>query len=110
MNSRAPLLPPPLLQEANRAFAAAVGEVYVNGDVIWTHDYHLLLLPAMLKERFPKTKIGWFLHTPFPSSEVYRTLPLREEILRCGRGGGAGGEGARGISTPQDCARQIAPA
>jgi len=41
-----------------------------------------MLLPALLKLRAPRMKVGWFLHTPFPSSEIYRTLPVREEVLR----------------------------
>ena len=66
---------------ANRLFATAVLGQYCEGDAVWVHDYHLLLLPALLKERMPTMKVGWFLHTPFPSSEIYRTLPLREELL-----------------------------
>lgn len=53
-----------------------------NRDIVWLHDYHLMLCPALLKEKKPKMKVGWFLHTPFPSSEIYRTLPFREEVLR----------------------------
>jgi len=68
-------------RRANAAFAGAVLGQYCEGDVVWCHDYHLLLLPAMLRERSPRMKVGWFLHTPFPSSEIYRTLPLREELL-----------------------------
>jgi hypothetical protein len=55
-----------------------------NDTVVWIHDYHLLLLPRMLREGQnvpPSTKIGFFLHAPFPSSEIYRILPYREEIL-----------------------------
>jgi len=51
-----------------------------NGTV-WIHDYHLFLLPKMLRERRPDLKIGFFLHTPFPSSEIFRVLPDRQEIL-----------------------------
>ncbi|KAL0043722.1 hypothetical protein WJX82_000124 [Trebouxia sp. C0006] len=69
-------------QEANRKFAEAVFDDYEEGDVVWCQDYHLMLLPALLKARYPKMKVGWFLHTPFPSSEIYRTLPVREEVLR----------------------------
>ena len=53
--------------------------------MIWVHDYHLMLLPQMLREEIGNTKknikIGFFLHTPFPSSEVYRILPVRKELL-----------------------------
>lgn len=56
-----------------------------DGDMIWVHDYHLMLLPQMLREEIGDTKknvkIGFFLHTPFPSSEIYRILPVREELL-----------------------------
>ena len=53
-----------------------------KSDVILVHDYHLMLLPAILRESQPKNKIGWFLHTPFPSAAISQTLPLRTEILR----------------------------
>ena len=69
-------------QAANATFADAVLAQYQPGDVVWVQDYHLMLLPALLKLRVPRMKVGWFLHTPFPSSEIYRTLPVREEVLR----------------------------
>eukprot|EP00897_Mesotaenium_endlicherianum_P008101 jgi/Mesen1/7319/ME000376S06482 len=68
-------------KKANEMFAEVVLSQYQEGDVVWCHDYHLMLLPAFLKERHAAMKVGWFLHTPFPSSEIYRTLPLRGEIL-----------------------------
>ncbi|KAG0570209.1 hypothetical protein KC19_6G144100 [Ceratodon purpureus] len=68
-------------QQANKAFADVVMSTYQKGDVIWCHDYHLMFLPKYLKETNPHIKVGWFLHTPFPSSEIYRTLSLRSEIL-----------------------------
>jgi trehalose 6-phosphate synthase/phosphatase len=49
--------------------------------MIWIHDYHLFLLPQMIREKLPNISIGFFLHIPFPSSEVFRLLPWREEIL-----------------------------
>ncbi len=49
---------------------------------MWCHDYHLMFLPKCLKEMDPQMKVGWFLHTPFPSSEIYRTLPMRSELLK----------------------------
>ena len=56
-----------------------------DGDLIWVHDYHLMLLPEMLREEIgdskKNVKIGFFLHTPFPSSEIYRILPVREALL-----------------------------
>ena len=50
-------------------------------DVFWVHDYHLMLLPKMIRERLPNAKIGFFLHIPFPSYEVFRLLPWRSEVL-----------------------------
>lgn len=69
-------------QLANREFAKVVLRHYQPGDIVWVQDYHLMLLPAVLKEKHPQMKVGFFLHTPFPSSEIYRTLPVREELLR----------------------------
>lgn len=52
-----------------------------NGNVIWVHDYHLLLVPKMIRKRLPNVKIGFFLHVSFPSSEVFRCLAQRTELL-----------------------------
>jgi trehalose 6-phosphate synthase/phosphatase len=67
--------------EGNRRFCEAVEQEYQPGDLIWVHDYHLMLLPAMLREKLPGAKIGFFLHIPFPSSELFSNLPRREEVL-----------------------------
>ncbi|KAF5176293.1 Trehalose-6-phosphate synthase [Thalictrum thalictroides] len=69
-------------KKANQMFADVVNEHYEEGDVVWCHDYHLMFLPKCLKEYNIKMKVGWFLHTPFPSSEIHRTLPSRSELLR----------------------------
>ena len=72
-------------KEVNRLFAQAVLKDVRDGDIIWVHDYHLMLLPALLRkglEGKKDVKIGFFLHTPFPSSEVYRILPVREALLK----------------------------
>ncbi|XP_019425776.1 PREDICTED: alpha,alpha-trehalose-phosphate synthase [UDP-forming] 1-like isoform X1 [Lupinus angustifolius] len=68
-------------QKANQMFADVVNEHYEEGDVVWCHDYHLMFLPQCLKNHNSKMKVGWFLHTPFPSSEIHRTLPSRSELL-----------------------------
>ena len=68
-------------EAVNRRFADAVVSAYEPGDTIWVHDYQLLLLPGMLRERLPEARIGFFLHIPFPSSELFRSLPDREAIL-----------------------------
>ncbi|MCS7001782.1 MAG: trehalose-6-phosphate synthase, partial [Dehalococcoidia bacterium] len=59
----------------NEVFADAVAAVLQPNDVVWVHDYHLMLLPRLLRERFPHQSIGFFLHIPFPSVEVFRLLP-----------------------------------
>lgn len=64
-------------------FAERVAEIYREGDIIWINDYHLMLLPEMLRQRLPGAKIGFFLHIPFPSSEIFRCLHVRKELL-CG--------------------------
>ncbi|KAK8967881.1 Alpha,alpha-trehalose-phosphate synthase [UDP-forming] 1 [Platanthera guangdongensis] len=69
-------------KRANQMFADVVNQHYEEGDVVWCHDYHLMYLPKCLKEYNSKMKVGWFLHTPFPSSEIHRTLPSRSELLR----------------------------
>ncbi|WP_438020408.1 bifunctional alpha,alpha-trehalose-phosphate synthase (UDP-forming)/trehalose-phosphatase [Sorangium sp. So ce315] len=69
-------------QRVNERFADAVAERYTPGDVIWVHDYQLMLLPALLRRRLPGARIGFFLHVPFPSADVFRILPWREQIAR----------------------------
>ncbi|TPX43022.1 hypothetical protein SeMB42_g04895 [Synchytrium endobioticum] len=66
----------------NQKFADAVVAAYEPNDIIWVHDYHLLLVPSMIRKALPKATIGFFLHTPFPSSEIFRCLPRRREILQ----------------------------
>ncbi len=68
-------------ERANRLFAEAVVEQAEDGDLVWVHDYHLFLLPQMLKALKPSLRIGFFLHTPFPSYEVFRCHPRSQELL-----------------------------
>ncbi len=65
----------------NRKFADAILEVADDGDLVWIHDYHLFALPSMLRAAGRKLRLGFFLHTPFPSSDVLRILPQRAELL-----------------------------
>ncbi|USD25375.1 bifunctional alpha,alpha-trehalose-phosphate synthase (UDP-forming)/trehalose-phosphatase [Flagellimonas marinaquae] len=65
----------------NQKFADAIIENSSEDDTIWVHDYQLMLVPQMVREKRPDTTIGFFLHIPFPSFEIFRTLPWREEIL-----------------------------
>ncbi|RWW59137.1 hypothetical protein BHE74_00033991 [Ensete ventricosum] len=68
---------------ANKLFSQRVIEVInPEDDYVWIHDYHLMALPTFLRRRFNRLRMGFFLHVPFPSSEIYRTLPFREEILK----------------------------
>lgn len=66
---------------ANRKFADAVLDIAEDGDSIWIHDYHLLLLPQLLRDSGRKLRIGFFLHTPFPSSDIFRAVPDRQKLL-----------------------------
>jgi trehalose 6-phosphate synthase/phosphatase len=68
-------------KRVNETFCSAVLEIANPKDTIWVHDYHLMLLPQLLREELPKAAIGFFLHIPFPSFEVFRLLPWREELL-----------------------------
>src|SRR5579871_4550366 len=66
----------------NERFADVIGRVAAPKAQVWVHDFHLGLVPRMLRRRRPDLGIGWFLHIPFPSSEIYRVLPARAELLR----------------------------
>ncbi|KAK2073204.1 hypothetical protein P8C59_007502 [Phyllachora maydis] len=65
----------------NQAFADKIVKNWKRGDVIWVHDYHLLLVPALVRQKLPEAKIGFFLHVAFPSSEVFRCLAVRTQLL-----------------------------
>jgi len=68
-------------ERVNTAFANVVAGIAKPNDIIWIHDYHLMLLPKLLRERLPKATMGFFLHIPFPSFEIFRLLPWRKQIL-----------------------------
>ena len=68
-------------QNVNRTFATKVLEIVQEGDLVWVHDYQLMLLPAMLRAAAPNLKIGFFLHTPFPAYEIFRCHPRRRELV-----------------------------
>lgn len=65
----------------NEAYAEKIIAVYQPGDIIWVHDYYLFLLPQILRMKLPTAYIGMFLQSPFPSSEYFRCLPKRKELL-----------------------------
>ena len=68
-------------KKVNEMFAQIVLQVINEDDALWIHDYHLQLLPGMIKQMSPNIPIGYFLHIPFPSYEILRTLPWRDEIV-----------------------------
>jgi len=65
----------------NERFAEAALTCAEHGDIVWVHDYHLMLVPQMLHKANPSLRVGFFLHTPFPSYEVFRCHPNRTELL-----------------------------
>lgn len=66
----------------NRRFAERALAIARPGDLVWVHDYQLLLVPQMLHAAMPELRIGFFLHTPFPSFEIFRYHPQRTELVR----------------------------
>lgn len=68
-------------KKANQKFFQKVAELGGPDDIYWVHDYHLMLLPRLIRENLPQSAIGFFLHIPFPSSEIFRILPWRTEII-----------------------------
>jgi trehalose 6-phosphate synthase/phosphatase len=67
--------------KVNEIFCEEVSKVIKDDSIVWVHDYHLMLLPSMLRERFPNLMIGFFLHIPFPPPELFMQLPWRRELL-----------------------------
>jgi trehalose 6-phosphate synthase/phosphatase len=70
-------------QKVNECFCQALLKIVRRDDLVWIHDYHLMLLPELIRKEFPKIRIGFFLHIPFPQYELFRLLPAtwRREIL-----------------------------
>jgi trehalose 6-phosphate synthase/phosphatase len=69
-------------RDANRRFAETVVARHLPNDLVWVHDYQLLLVPELVRDARPDARVGFFLHVPFPSSEVFGILPQRDQILR----------------------------
>ncbi|RYY40636.1 MAG: bifunctional alpha,alpha-trehalose-phosphate synthase (UDP-forming)/trehalose-phosphatase [Chitinophagaceae bacterium] len=67
--------------QVNALFAEKLAAIYRPGDVVWVHDYQLMLLPQFLRRRLPEATIGFFLHIPFPSYEIFRLLPTTWKVL-----------------------------
>ncbi|MFK7933542.1 MAG: bifunctional alpha,alpha-trehalose-phosphate synthase (UDP-forming)/trehalose-phosphatase [Saprospiraceae bacterium] len=68
-------------QQVNQKFADTVLALLQPTDIVWVHDYQLMLVPQLIRAVQPDISIGFFLHIPFPSYEVFRLLPWREELL-----------------------------
>lgn len=69
-------------QQLNFQFCEAIVKMAQPGDFIWVHDFHLFLLPQYLREQGLQGRIGFFLHIPFPSSELFKQLPVRKALLK----------------------------
>lgn len=67
--------------KVNEAFADIVIKNYKKGDIVWVHDYHLLLVPQIVRKSCPEARIGLFVHSAFPPSEIFRILPTRCELI-----------------------------
>lgn len=65
----------------NQRFARITAAQYRPGDVIWIHDYHLFYVPKLIRDRLPSAPIGFFLHIPFPTPEIFLTLPARRPLV-----------------------------
>jgi trehalose 6-phosphate synthase len=68
-------------REVNERFADAAAAVAADGAVVWVQDYQLQLVPAMLRARRPDLRIGFFLHIPFPPTELFAQLPWRQQVI-----------------------------
>ncbi len=73
-------------RRVNEIFADNISSALSDGDQVWIHDYHLMLLPSLLRQRARKlnvrVRIGWFLHTPFPGKDFLKILPFHTELLK----------------------------
>ncbi|HEY0769094.1 MAG TPA: bifunctional alpha,alpha-trehalose-phosphate synthase (UDP-forming)/trehalose-phosphatase, partial [Sphingobacteriaceae bacterium] len=85
-------------QSVNEKYKDAILDIAEPGDIIWVHDYQLLLLPELLKKQLPNVSIGFFQHIPFPSYELFRLIPWRKELLQ-----GMLGADLVGFHTYDDC-------
>lgn len=70
-------------EEINRIFCERILEILQPGDIVWVHDYHLMLLPGMIRKKAPDATIGFFLHIPFPAFDVFRLMhdDWKEKII-----------------------------
>lgn len=92
-------------QRVNRRFAEAAAHRYQPGDLLWVHDYHLLLVPGFLRERLPEARIGFFFHIPWPAPEEWGILPWADEVIE-----GLLGADVIGFHTERYCQNFLAAA
>ena len=90
-------------QTVNERYAEAVARIAPLNGLVWVHDYHLLLTPAMIRARRPDLRIGLFLHIPFPSVDLFATLPWRGDLVR-----GMSNADLLGFQTEHDAANAAA--
>ncbi len=69
-------------EEINKKFCENIVSEFNHGDTIWIHDFHLMLLPSLLRKKLPNAKIGFFLHTPFPLLEEFRKIPEYQKLIK----------------------------
>jgi trehalose 6-phosphate synthase/phosphatase len=69
-------------EDVNHRFSDATARLWKDGDLVWVHDYQLMLVPEQLRKYHPGARIGFFLHIPFPAPQLFATLPFREDLLR----------------------------
>jgi trehalose 6-phosphate synthase len=89
----------------NERFAVTISEVAPHDSIVWIHDYHLQLVPALLRERRDDVTIGFFLHIPFPPYELFSRLPWRSEVIT-----GLLGCGLIGFQRPKDATNFVSAA
>lgn len=68
-------------KKVNQIFADKITQIFSENDLFWIHDYHFMILPQYIREKFKTSSIGYFHHIPFPTSEVFKTLPIKNEVL-----------------------------
>jgi trehalose 6-phosphate synthase/phosphatase len=69
-------------QHVNDAFSKIIIDIKQDRDMVWIHDNYLLLVPIYVRRRALSANIGFFMHSPFPSSDIYKMFPYRGEVLK----------------------------
>lgn len=94
----------------NERFAVTLANIAPQNAMVWVHDYHLQLVPDLLRQQRPDVRIGFFDHIPFPPPELFARLPWREEIIRGLLGADlVGFQSARGSRNFAEAAAELDP-